>query len=50
MDRFVEGLKYNVKLEVMKSTCNYFEDSVCIELYVDRVIWKARQGKTDSIM
>lgn len=44
IDRFVEGLKYNVKIEVMKSSVNSFEESARIALNIDSAIWRARRS------
>lgn len=44
MDRFVEGLKYSVKVEVLKSGCNSFEDCARIALNIDSAIWGAKRN------
>lgn len=44
MDRFVDGLKYNVRVEVLKTNCNSFEECARLALNVDSAIWRARRG------
>lgn len=48
LDHFVDGLKYNVKIEVMKANCNFFEECSKIALNVDSVIWRAKKGLPDN--
>lgn len=43
LDRFIDGLKYGVKVEVMKSGCSSFEECARIALTVDSAIWGARR-------
>ena len=43
LDKFVEGLKYNVRVEVLKSGCNQFEECARMALNVDSAIWGARR-------
>lgn len=43
MDRFVEGIKCNVKIEVMKSGCDRFGDCARMALNVDIAIWGAKR-------
>ena len=38
-DRFCDGLKYEVRLEVMKSTLTSFEETAKIALRVDSAFW-----------
>lgn len=38
LDRFIDGLRYNVKVEVMKSRCHSFEEVARISLQVDNAI------------
>lgn len=44
VDRFVDGLKYNVRVEVLKSNCNSFEECARLALNVDSELWIARRG------
>ena len=39
LDKFVQGLKHNVRLEVLKSTASTFEDASSIALRVDSALW-----------
>lgn len=41
-DKFVSGLKYDLKLEVLKSRCNSFEECARMALSVDSAIWGAK--------
>lgn len=41
LDKFTEGLKNEVRLEVMKSQAALFEDSARIALNIDSAIWSA---------
>lgn len=43
-DRFIAGLKNDVRLEVMKSTVTSFEDTANISLRVDRALWGIKLG------
>lgn len=43
-DRFVDGLKNNVRLEVLKSTVATFEDATKIALLVDSALWREYQS------
>lgn len=48
-DRFVEGLKPTVRMEVMKSTVGNFEDATKIALRVDSALWGLTgQGQSGS--
>lgn len=44
IDRFVDGLKYNVRVEVLKSNCSTFEECARVALNVDSALWRARKG------
>lgn len=44
VDRFVDGLKYQAKVEVMKIDCEFFEDCARVALYIDSAIWRAKRG------
>lgn len=44
VDRFVEGLKFNVRVEVLKTNSNSFEECARIALNVDSAIWRAKGG------
>lgn len=44
VDRFVDGLKFNVKVEVLKTNCSSFEECARIALNIDSAIWRARRG------
>lgn len=39
-ERFVDGLKSNIRLEVMKSTVTTFEEAAKISLRIDSALWK----------
>ena len=41
MDRFVEGLKREIQVEVLKSTARDFEEAARIALRVDGVMWRS---------
>lgn len=41
-DKFVSGLKFEVRLEVMKSTVSSFEEATKIALRVDSALWSAQ--------
>lgn len=43
LDRFVDGLKYIVKMEIMKTNCNSFEECARMALNIDSAIWRARR-------
>lgn len=43
-DRFVDGLKHNVRLEVLKSTVATSEDATKIALRVDSALWTEYQS------
>lgn len=43
LDRFVEGLKYQVKVEVLKMNCSTFDDCARVALNVDSALWRARK-------
>lgn len=49
LDRFIEGLKYSVKIEVMKSACNNFEDCARMALNLDSAILRARRGRPNIV-
>lgn len=44
LDRFVEGLKYDVIVEVLKSSRNSFEEAVHMALSIHSAIWRAKKG------
>lgn len=44
VDRFTNGLKYNFKIEVLKSSSDSFEDCARIALNMDGAIWRANRG------
>lgn len=46
VDRFVDGLKYNVRVEVLKTNCSSFEECARLALNVDSAIWRARRGNS----
>lgn len=39
LDHFVDGLKYNVKVEVLKSSCSSLKECAGIALNIDSAIW-----------
>lgn len=43
LNRFVDGLKYNVKVEIMKTNYNSFEQCARMALNIDSAIWRARR-------
>lgn len=43
-DRIVNGLKNNVRLEVLKSTVTTFQDATKIVLRVDSALWRENQS------
>lgn len=48
VDRFVDGLKFNVRVEVLKTNCTSFEECARIALNIDSAIWRARRGQVGS--
>lgn len=44
IDRFVDGLKYHVRVEVLKSNFPSFEECACMVLNVDSAMWRALKG------
>lgn len=44
LDRFIDGLKYQVKVEVLKANCESFEDCARVALNIDSAIWRAKRG------
>lgn len=44
LDRFTCGLKYEIKMEVAKSTANSFEAVSNISLRIDSAVWYVRKG------
>lgn len=42
--RFVDGLKYNLRVEILKANCNSFEEFARMALNVDSAIGRARKG------
>lgn len=42
---FIDGIKYNDMVEVLKSTCDSFEECVCIALRIDSAISRANKGQ-----
>lgn len=47
-DRFVDGLKHNILLEVLKSTVANFEDATKVALIVDSALWTEYQSTRRS--
>lgn len=47
-DRFVQGLKYGVKVEVMKSGVETFDECARIAMNVDNAIWSAKRESSSS--
>lgn len=45
VDRFVDGLKYKVRVELLKLNCSSFEECARVALNVDSAIWGARRGQ-----
>lgn len=45
VDRFLNGLKYQVKVEVMKNGVNSFEECARMAVNVDSAIWGARMSQ-----
>lgn len=43
-DRFKQGLKYNVRVEVLKARVESFEDCAQVALNVDSAMWRAGEG------
>lgn len=43
-DKFCAELKYDVRLEVMKSAVTYFKEAAKVALRVDSAIWVSFQG------
>lgn len=41
LDRFIDGLKHNVKIDAHKASCDTFEECALIALMVDSAIWRA---------
>lgn len=39
LDKFVDGLKHDVRLEVLKSTVQTFEEAVRVALRIDSAVW-----------
>lgn len=48
-DRFIEGLKPNIKVEVMKSTVTTFEEATKMALRVDSALWRESINWTGRI-
>lgn len=48
VDRFVDGLKYNVRVEVLKTNCNSFEECARVALNIESAIWRARRGNSGN--
>lgn len=44
LDSFIEGMKYPVTAEVLKTHSDSFEECACIVLNVDSPIWGASSG------
>lgn len=44
MDRFIEGLKYDIKVEVLKFQVDNFDECAKVALNIDSVIWRAQKG------
>lgn len=44
-DRFIDGLKSSIRLEVMKTTVNTFEEATKIALRVDSALWKEKSAE-----
>lgn len=47
-DKFCTGLKYDVRLEVLKTAVTTFDDAAKIALRVDRAIWSAHVPKANE--
>ena len=45
LDRFTEGLKYDVRIEVLKSSVNTFDEATRIALRIDDAVWSASKGR-----
>lgn len=43
--RFTDGLKYNVKIEVLRGRCDTLEESVRIALTIDSESWRVYSGR-----
>eukprot|EP00171_Calliarthron_tuberculosum_P018338 IDg18338t1 len=48
-DKFCSGLKYDVRIEVMKSTVSTFDEAAKVALRVDSAIWGASHLQAASI-
>lgn len=46
IDRFVSGLKREVKLEVLKMRSTTFEDTASIAIQIDSAIWRSGEGNS----
>lgn len=46
LDRFVQGLKQEIKLEVLKTQVSHFEDAAKIALRVDSALWSMNNIKS----
>lgn len=44
MDRFIEGLKHSIRIEVLKAQVDTFEDCARVALNIDSAIWRAGKG------
>lgn len=47
LDRFCTGLKYEIRVEVLKSTVHTFKESTAVALGIDSALWTA--GHTGSL-
>lgn len=47
LDRFIVGLKYHVRVELMKTICNTFEESARIALNIYSAIWISKRTTND---
>lgn len=45
-DRFIEGLRHSIRLEVLKAQVKIFEETARIALNIDSAIWRAGKGKS----
>ena len=49
LDKFISGLKYSVRVEVLKSNLETFEDAAKVALRVDSVLWNSGHRRTSSV-
>lgn len=41
---FLDGLNYQLKIEILEENCETFEGCACMALFVDSAIWRAKKG------